>query len=396
MPVQAGRAEPCRPHAGPLGSFGLVARWPGVGVGSAVTVNETDKQPFDPDSDVKLASGPGRRSVTSFDVSRAAGVSRATVSRCFTEGGLVRQSTRDHVLSVAETLSYRPNLLARMLNKQESNIVAVVTADFHNPFQPALMEALTESLRAQELVPLLLKSGSVDESADGLVELALSYRVSAIIVTVLAASHAVIRRCVDSDVPIIFLNRVVEGTAAVCVCSDVEGGAAQAADVLVQGGASRIGIITGKTGTWAHSIRRSGFVARLRALGFDPAMTEPGDFGYDSGARAATALLAANPDLEAIYACNDAMALGALDAIRLTSSRLVPGDIAVIGFDDVPISAWAAYRLSTIHQPVNALIGHVRAILDRPDRGLALAGQSVIFPCRFIERATTRPVDLRA
>ena len=355
----------------------------------------TKQTSVDEGSKTLPAAGAGRRVVTSLDVSRAAGVSRATVSRCFTEGALVRQSTRERVLSVAEALSYRPNLLARMLNKQESNIVAVITADFHNPFQPALMEALTESLRAQGLVPLLLKSGSVDESADGLVELALSYRVSAIIVTVLAASRAVIRRCVDRDVPILFLNRVVEDTAAICVCSDVGGGAARAAEVLVEGGASRIAIITGKTGTWTHSIRRSGFTTRLQALGLDPVMIEPGDFSYESGCRATAALLAASPGLEAIYACNDAMALGALDTIRLTSSRRVPGDIAVIGFDDVPISAWAAYRLSTIHQPVDLLIGHVRQILDRPDRGLALAGQSVVYPCRFIERATTRPVRPR-
>ena len=337
-------------------------------------------------------TGPARRAATSLDVSRAAGVSRATVSRCFTEGALVRNTTRDHVLAVAETLGYRPNLLARMLNKQESNIVAVVTADFLNPFQPALMEALTESLRAQGLVPLLLKSGSIDEAADELVELALSYRVSAIIVTVLAASRAVIRRCVDSDVPVLFLNRVVEDTAAICVCSDVEGGAARAADVLVEGGAARIGVITGKTGAWTHSMRRDGFMARLGALGLAPLSIEPGDFSYESGCRATTALLAGGPGLDAIYACNDAMALGALDTIRLTTRRSVPGDIAVIGFDDVPISAWAAYRLSTIHQPVDALIGHIRQILGRPDRGLGLAGQTVVYPCRFIQRATTRPV----
>ena len=342
--------------------------------------------------------GAGRRVVTSLDVSRAAGVSRATVSRCFTDGALVRGSTRERVLSVAEALSYRPNLLARMLNKQESSIVAVITADFHNPFQPALMEALTESLGAQDLVPLLLKSGSVDQSADELVELALSYRVSAIIVTVLAASRAVIRRCTDRGVPILFLNRAVEDTAAICVCSDVAGGAARAAEVLVEGGASRIGVITGRTGrtgTWTHSARRNGFTARLKSLGLDPVMTQPGDFSYESGCLATTALLAGCPGLDAIYACNDAMALGALDTIRLTSPHRVPGDIAVIGFDDVPISAWAAYQLSTIHQPVDLLIGHVRQILDRPDRGLALAGQSAAYPCRFIQRATTRPVRLR-
>ena len=348
------------------------------------------------DSDTQPVTSPVRRAVTSLDVSRAAGVSRPTVSRCFTQGALVRKSTRDHVLSVAEALGYRPNLLARMLNKQESNIVAVVTADFQNPFQPALMEALTESLRAQGLVPLLLKSGSIDESADELVELALSYRVSAIIVTVLAASRAVIRRCVDNDVPILFLNRIVDDTAAICVCSDVEGGAARAADVLVEGGASRIAMITGKTGAWSHSIRRGGFVARLHALGLEALAVEPGDFSYESGCRATASLLARNLDLEAIYACNDAMALGALDTIRLTSAHSVPGDIAVIGFDDVPISAWAAYRLSTIHQPVDALIGHIRQILDRPDRGLGLAGQTVVYPCRFIQRATTQPVARNA
>lgn len=337
----------------------------------------------------------GRRAVTSLDVSRAAGVSRATVSRCFTDGALVRKTTRDRVLSVAETLAYRPNLLARMLNKQESNIVAVLTADFHNPFQPALMETLTESLRAQGLVSLLLKAGSVDEPADGLVQLALSYRVSAIIVTVLSVSRAIIRSCFDSDVPIIFLNRVVEDTAAICVCSDIEGGASRVADVLVESGGSRIAMITGKTGTWTHSMRRDGFSQRLRALGFEVVASEPGDLSYEGGRRATAQLLASFPGIDAIYGCNDAMALGVLDAVRLTSGLTVPGDIAVIGFDDVPMSDWAAYRLSTIHQPIAGLIEHVGRILSRPDRGLALTGQTVLHPCSFVQRATTRPVKLK-
>lgn len=164
----------------------------------------------------------------------------------------------------------------------------------------------------------------------------------------------------------------------------------------MEGSASRIAVITGKTGTWTHSIRRSGFTTRLQALGLQPVTIEPGDFSYESGCRATAAILAGSPGLDAIYACNDAMALGALDTIRLTSRRRVPDDIAVIGFDDVPIAAWASYRLSTIHPPVDLLIGHVRRILDRPDRGLALAGQSVAYPCRFIERATTRSIKPQA
>ena len=327
---------------------------------------------------------------TSLDVSLAAGVSRATVSRCFTEGAAVRDSTRARVLSAAEALAYRPNLLARMLNKRESNIVAVITADFQNPFQPALMEALTDGLQAQGLLPLLLKAGHVDEPADMLIELALSYRVSAIIVTVLSASRPIIHRCFESATPLIFLNRVIDDDQAISICSDVHAAASVAADALADGGATRIGVITGRPGTWAHSARRTGFSDRLRALGLPIAASEPGNLTYEGGQRAVAALLQAVPDLDAIYACNDAMALGALDAIRLESGRAVPGDVAVIGFDNVPMADWAAYRLSTLDQPIPALIAATRDVLARPDRGLGLRGTRQLHQCRLIRRATTR------
>ena len=338
----------------------------------------------------------GRAIVTSLEVAQAAGVSRATVSRCFTGDGLVRASTRDHVLSVAAALGYSPNLLARMLNKRESDIVAVLTADFRNPFQPALMEALTEGLCTDGLIPLLLKASSVDERADRLIQLALSYRVSAIIITVLSASPAVIKRCIDSHVPVIFLNRLVEDSAAICVATDSERGASRIAEVLVQGGNSRIAMITGKTGTWTNSMRRSGFRRRLDELGFDVMASQPGEFTYDGGLEAASSLLASYSRLDAIYACNDAMAFGALDAIRRFPSRSVPDDIAVIGFDDVPLSAWGAYRLSTIRQPIGSLIEHVRYILRRDDKGLGLAGETFLHEGCFVQRATTKPVRLRA
>lgn len=331
---------------------------------------------------------------TSLDVAQATGVSRATVSRCFTPGSSVRQGTRVRVLRAAQALGYEPNLLARMLNKQESNIVAVVTADFHNPFQPALMEALVERLRASGLVPLLLKAGHVDEPADELMQLAMSYRVSAIIVTVVAASPAMIRRCVESGTPVLFLNRVPEDTVAVSVCADVEQGAARLAEVLVEAGRTRIGMITGRTGTWTNAARRGGFRQRLDMLGFDLVGLEPGDFTYEGGRRAAAALLAKSPRLNAIYACNDTMAFGALDAIRLTAGRSVPDDIAVVGFDDVPISDWDGFKLSTFRQPIGELVDHACAILARPDRGLDLAGQTFFHACTFVQRLTTPAIHL--
>ena len=98
--------------------------------------------------------------------------------------------------------------------------------------------------------------------------------------------------------------------------------------------------------------------------------------------------------LNAIYACNDVMAFGALDAIRDRGGMRVPEDISVGGFDDVPMSSWGAYRLSTIHQPVERVIQKTQEILMRPDRGLDLSGEAYLYNGRFIQRRTTRTIDL--
>lgn len=332
--------------------------------------------------------------VTALDVARLAGVSRATVSRCFTEGTSVKKSTRDRVLAIARELGYEPNLLARMLNKQESNIVAVLTSDFANPFQPALIEALTESLRSAGMMPLLLKSRSVREPADELLQLALSYRVAAIVVTVLSASDRAIRRCFESETPVILLNRVAEDSAAISVCADQLAGGARVAEILVEGGHSRIAVISGRAGTWTNTMRRGGFRHRLDELNHDILAIENGDYTYEGGCAAAIKILGGNSRLDAIYACNDAMAMGAIDVARNRFGLRVPEDLAVIGYDDVPMAAWGAYRLSTIHLPISRLIEKAMEILEMPDRGLACARQVSMVAGRFIQRATTRPVTL--
>ena len=167
-----------------------------------------------------------------------------------------------------------------------------------------------------------------------------------------------------------------------------------AAEVLVEGGASRIAIVSGRIGNWANSVRRGAFRQRLDALGLDAVATEPGDFTYEGGKRAAAAILKGAPRVDAIYACNDAMAFGALDVIRGAGGR-VPDDIAVVGFDDVPIAAWDAYRLSTVRQPVDVLVRHVCEILRRPEGPLGLIGRSFLHGGDFVHRATTHPVALR-
>lgn len=341
-----------------------------------------------------MSDGTFRRNATSTDVARLAGVSRATVSRCFSDTETVREDTRARVMQAARDLGYAPNQLARMLQTQTSDMVAVLTADFTNPFQPALIEALTGGLTRLGKMPLLLKSDITTDAADELVEVALAYRVAAVVVTVLPVSDRVIRRCVEAETPLILLNRVSEDSRAISICGDLQAGARRAADILVEGGHRRISMITGRTGHWTTQMRRGGFRHRLDEHGADILTQVPGDYTYEGGRAAALRIMEEMPQTDAIYACNDAMACGAMDALRGSLGRRVPDDVAVLGFDNVPIAAWDGYALSTIHQPVNRLIGQVCEILNTPDRGLSLAGSVMLENCRFVQRDSTRPVTL--
>lgn len=341
-----------------------------------------------------MSDGVFRRTATSTDVARLAGVSRATVSRCFSETETVREDTRDRVMRAARELGYAPNQLARMLQTRTSDMIAVLTADFANPFQPALIEALTGGLTKLGKMPLLLKSDVTTDAADKLVQIALAYRVAAVVVTVLPVSDRAIRKCVEAETPLILLNRVAEDSRAISICGDLQAGARRAADVLVEGGHRRISMITGRTGHWTTRMRRGGFRHRLDEHGIDILTQIPGDYTYEGGREAALRIMDEVPQTDAIYVCNDAMACGAIDALRGRLGRDIPGDVAVLGFDNVPMAGWDGYALSTIHQPVNRLIGRVCDILESPDRGLSTAGSVTLETCRFVQRGSTRPVAL--
>jgi len=339
--------------------------------------------------------GPSRRNkVSSNDVARLSGISRATVSRTFSNPDAVKPSTRRKVIDVARELGYEPNSLARMLNKGQSDMVAVLTADFFNPFQPAMIEALTDSVAEVGMRTLLLKCSKSEKNGDSLIQAALSYRVAAIVVTVAPVSDAAIRRCFEGGVPLVLLNRIAEDSRAISVCGDLKAGAARAAEVLFAAGHKRIAMITGRPGRWTTSMRRGGFQHRLDEFGLDVVAQECGNYTYRGGAAAARTILDKDPRVDAIYACNDAMAFGTMDILRHEYGKNVPEDVAVLGFDDVPMSSWSSYHLSTIHQPMNRLFSKTVDILSRPDRGLGLTGNVFLETCRFIQRNSTYPVQL--
>lgn len=304
----------------------------------------------------------GRRRATAQEVAQLAGVSQSAVSRCFTPGASVSEEMRARVLAAARHLSYRPNAIARSLTTARTDLIGVVMADLDGPFQPYLFEHLTRGLATLGKQPLLVR-GTPSDGLGGASMAALDYQVDAIVITAGSVSAAAVDAVKGLGVPLFLYGRVEAGVD--CVCCDNAPGARLVADALVDAGHRRIAYIAGRPTAFAEQERAAGFRAGLAARGVALAAVGQGDYGYESGYRAALALLSADPRPEAIFCGNDAMAFGALDAARTGLGLRVPHDVSVVGFDDVPMAAWPSFALSTVRNPVDSIVDSLLAMLRR-------------------------------
>ncbi len=296
---------------------------------------------------------PSKR-VTSVDVARRAGVSQSTVSRTFSYDDRVAPETRKKVLAVARDLGYRPNVIARSLITQRTNIVGIVMADLTNPFYPNVLEKFTQRLHDIGR-QVLLFNAAPDQDIDETLPLVLQHQVDAVIITSATLSSAMADECARHGTPVILFNRHVPGANASSVTCDNEAGGQQIADILLDTGHERIAYIAGTEHTSTNVDRERGFTKRIQERGASVWARKQGAYTYESGYAASTRLLAQPIRPDAIFAANDIMALGVLDAAREHSLQM-PDELSVIGFDDIPAASWPAYSLTTIRQPVNRMI----------------------------------------
>ena len=257
--------------------------------------------------------------VTADDVAKAAGVSRAMVSRAFTPGASVAVRKREHVLRVAQALGYRPNLIARGLTGQRTGLVAVVAGDAN----------MTE-----------------------MIDHALAYQVEGAIVAAGSVSRDIADRCQASGAPLVLIGRVLEKNGADAVCCDNIKGMWQLVERLVKQGRRRIAWLGGTADTFSDQERRQGVEEALAHYGLSLQAQRRGDFSLSSGVSEGLALLDSRLKLDAIMCANDAMALGVVEATAQRGIR-VPDDVAITGFDDVPGAAWGRCPLTTVRNPVN-------------------------------------------
>lgn len=301
--------------------------------------------------------------ITAEDVARKAGVSQPTVSRVFTPGARVSPDKVERVREAARELGYQPNTLARSLNTGRSHTIGIVLAYLQNPFYPEALQRLSEALSAEGYHVMVFFAANMAEEVDGVVENLLAHQIDGIILASVSMSNALTARLDALGIPFVLFNRGQEDPGIPAVTAANHAGGRLAGSFLAKGGHRQIAHIAG----WQKSLngrdRQAGFIDGLAAHGMTPFRIIDGRYDREMAIRATRTLFAGAETPDAIFVGNDHMAFAVLETLRTDLGLDVPGDVSVVGFDDVPMAAWKTYDLTTLRQPVSRMVGETVAML---------------------------------
>jgi LacI family transcriptional regulator len=296
----------------------------------------------------QLRSRPPRRppAVTIHDVAARAGVSVATVSRVINGKSLVKEETSRHVLAVARTMKYVPNVVARSLSTRRSHTIGIVLPDVHGEFFSEVIRGI--DVAARNASYHILVSGSHSDQQEMLEVLdTMQGRVDALIVMAPEVSADAVEDDLPGNVPIVLLNSLARNRDTLTI--DNYGGATAMMRHLLSLGHDEIAFIKGPDHNADARERLRGYrrCAPRTSASLGRVLELAGDFTESSGYYTIRAALRSGRKFDAVFAANDAMAVGALSALAEAGLR-VPADVAVAGFDDIPIARFVAPALTTI------------------------------------------------
>ena len=335
-----------------------------------------------------------KASVTSRDVAREAGVSQPTVSRALSGDLRISEQTRERVTEAARRLGYFPNVAARTLITNRTFTVGVVVGDVSNMFFAEQLNVLYDELQRNGYRTVLFQEGADHKEPGGdVLPLLIGNALDGAIFTTGRLDSATPKLLASEGIPVVLLNRYIEGIAADCVTADNFGGGVQAAHHLANLGHERIGLILGPENTSTSRDREKGFTSGLKESGLriHEELRQVGLYSYESGYELCLKLLFREEPPTAIFCGNDVIALGALNAAAGAGVE-VPGELSVIGFDDLSVSGWEITGLSTIHNSIGRLAETAaKMLVERIERTHEGPPRSEVFPTSLAERRTTAP-----
>ncbi|EKE70489.1 MULTISPECIES: LacI family DNA-binding transcriptional regulator [Roseobacteraceae] len=298
--------------------------------------------------------------VTADDVAKLAGVSRWTVNRAFKKDASISRKSREKVMGAAQTLGYVPDLLASSLASDRSNLVCLLIDDFANPHKLVMLERLTRVLRKNGLDTLLVNTSDEEDTSAALLNASQRRVDAAVLIGIQFTDRSLATALGARRVrKLIVFARSSENPDTISICCDDRAAMNEITDYIVEKGYRKPLFLAGPQSTSAHLGRKETFLKRWQdAFGATPDFVSVARYDPQLAYDQVVGYFADHPALnnvDIIVCENDALAVGAVDAIRTKLGLRVPEDIAVIGFDDIPQADSANYKLTTYRQPLSAM-----------------------------------------
>lgn len=292
-------------------------------------------------------------SVTIKDIAEKANISYPSVSRALSGKPGVSEETRGKILKIAREMNYQPNALAKSLVQNKSSTIGLIIPDILNPYFPEIAKGVEDEAHLKGLSVFLCNSDWDDAREGKYLDKLLAKRVDGIIIFPISKRNIFeIRRKAGSDLPIIILGGSYSEEDFVSIAIDDVLGAEISVVHLLEQGYGNLVFIGGKPGLSSVDDRLEGFVSGHKIFGLEVSdkMIVESDLTFDGGYTSMNTLLDNEFQPGAVLAENDVIAMGVIQAIRMRGLK-VPEDIAVVGFDDIPMASMTGIDLTTVRQP---------------------------------------------
>lgn len=333
---------------------------------------------------------------TLADVARAAGVSISTASLALNGSTRVAAKTRIRLQEIAKRLNYQPNAMAQGLVSRRSGVVGLVVPSVRNPYFARVVESVEQAVRAAGYGLVTATTGEDAEREREALRSLIGHRVEGLIVTSCSRSAEEFSAGMHPGFPVVLLGRRIAGVRADFLSIDHEAGAFAAVTHLLDGGFSRIALITGPLHLSDASQRFKGYRQALAARGqaSESSLVVQGDFSEASGRRAMNELLDREQPPDAVYVSNILMLQGALQVLRARRVE-VPRELALIANDRSDWVDLLAVPVTTVEQPTDSMGSIAAEMLLRRIADRERAWEQVELKPALVVRDSSMPVHLR-
>ena len=325
---------------------------------------------------------------TIIDVARLAGVSKATVARVVNgQADIVSEETRQRVMSAVSQLAYERNAIAGSLRTSKTHMVALAIPDITNPYWPEVARGVQDTLEEQGYAVMTVNSDWDPKRELNYLKLVRHSRFDGLIINPANVANS---RFQDLSIPVVLLGTGNHYTGYDAVGSDSEAGQIEALHFLYRLGHRRIGLITGFSVRGRARVRYNSYVTFLaqQGLRLDESLIVHSDFTIQGGMDAMSQLLRLSSPPTAVFAANDILAIGALQGARINGWN-VPGDVSIVGMDDIYAAATTSPPLTTVRKPKYETGVEAAKLLLARLKGDRSPARNLKLACTLVEREST-------